>query len=230
MRRFCGERKGEGEKGRRGEGLPISLCFSTRQDSRLMVSSAHRFTRSPLHPFTPLSALRTPDSALRRGLTLLEVILALAILAGAVAAIGELVRTGLLSATDARDYTRAELYAETLMSQVVSGAMATGSVTSSPVENDPNYLYSMVTEEVPADQAGLIKISITVGRNQTSPKKPVQFTLVRWMVDPQMEADLAAQAQANAQANATAQSQSQQNSSSSSSSSNGASNSTGGQQ
>lgn len=136
----------------------------------------------------------------RRALSLLEVILAIAILAGAVAALGELVRTGLMNAADARDYTHAEMYAETVMSSIVAGAMPVSSVSNAPVEDNPNYSYSVVTEEAPAGQAGLLKISVTVARNQTSAKRPAQFTLVRWMVDPEMEAELAAQAQANAQA------------------------------
>ncbi len=150
-----------------------------------------------------------------QGLTLLEVILALAILAGSVAVLGELVRSGLLSAADARDYTRAELHAESVMSQVVAGAVPTGSMSNVPIEGDPNYVYSMLTEEV--DQAGLLSISVTVTRSQTTQRKPVEFTLKRWMVDPQMEMELATQAQANAQANAEAKSQAQQNASSNSS-------------
>jgi general secretion pathway protein I len=152
-------------------------------------------------------------TAERRGLSLLEVILAIAILAGAVAALGELIRTGLLNATDARDYTHAEMYAETVMSSIVAGALPVASVSNATLEDNPNYSYSIITEEAPSGPTGLLKISVTVARAQTSARKPAQFTLVRWMVDPEMEAELAAQAQANAQA-AQAQSQSQQNSSS----------------
>jgi prepilin-type N-terminal cleavage/methylation domain-containing protein len=159
---------------------------------------------------------------LRRGLTLLEVILALAIFAGSMAVLGELVRTGIRSAKDARDYTRAEIHAESIMSQVVAGAMQPGSVSNSPVPDDPNFVYSMSAGPVPTGQQGLLQIEVTVTRNVAMQQVPAEFTLVRWMVDPQMELNMATQAQANAQAaadaKAAAQTQAQQNSSTSSSS------------
>jgi general secretion pathway protein I len=136
-------------------------------------------------------------ASLQRGITLLEVILALAILAGSVAVLGELLRTGLLNAADARDFTRAEMHASSIMSQVVAGAITPESISMMPVEDDPDYSFSMAADQA---EQGLLRISVTVTRNQTPPKKPREFTLVRWMVDPQMEMNLAAQAQANADA------------------------------
>src|SRR5262249_36776221 len=76
---------------------------SARGSMVLCTSRAHLLTRSS--PQVPPPAFRLPpygsrsaSSVQRSAFTLLEVILALAILAGAVAAIGELVRVGLHNA------------------------------------------------------------------------------------------------------------------------------------
>ncbi|MCC7087063.1 MAG: hypothetical protein IT427_18845 [Pirellulales bacterium] len=152
-----------------------------------------------------------------RGLTLLEVILSLAILAGSVAVLGELMRTGMLSASDARDTTRAEIYASSIMSQVVAGALPLSSVSNASVSDDPNFVYSMTTGPVSAGQQGLLQVQVTVTRAIAPQKRPVEFSLTRWIVDPEMEFNLASQAQANtdaaAQEKAAQEQQQQQNSS-----------------
>jgi hypothetical protein len=103
----------------------------------------------------------------------------------------------MMNASDARDYTRSEMHASSIMSQVVAGAITPESISMMPVEDDPNFSFSIVADQA---EQGLLRISVTVGRNQTSNAKPPEFTLVRWLVDPQMEMNLAAQAQANADA------------------------------
>ncbi len=69
---------------------------------------------------TPHSALRTPHSCPPR-FSLLEVVLALAILVGAIAVTGELVRLGTLSAASARDLTQAQLICESKLAEITSG-------------------------------------------------------------------------------------------------------------
>ena len=56
------------------------------------------------------------------GFSLLEIVLALAILAGALAALGEVMRLGDQNAEAAGDETQAELLAESVMSELVVGA------------------------------------------------------------------------------------------------------------
>ncbi len=56
------------------------------------------------------------------GFSLLEVVLALAILAGALAALGEVMRLGDENASAAADETRAEMLAESVMSEILVGA------------------------------------------------------------------------------------------------------------
>ena len=57
----------------------------------------------------------------RRGFTLLEVILALTILAGAMAVLGEISRLAMQNATGARDLARAQLLAESKLAEIQAG-------------------------------------------------------------------------------------------------------------
>ncbi len=104
--------------------------------------------------------VRTPNQS---GFTLLEVILALAIMAGAVAVIGELTRTGLMNSQRARDLTRDELICESVMTQIVTGAIAASSATNVPFDDDPRWLYSIDVQS--SSQQGLLTVTVTVVRD-----------------------------------------------------------------
>jgi len=140
-------------------------------------------SRGALHSsfHIPHSALRTPHS----GFTLLEVILALAILAGAVAAIGELVRIGLHNADVARQLTRAEMLCESISDQVAAGAIAATSTSGVQCDDDPRFLYSIAVDQ--ANQSSLLTVQVTVVRDLPAEQHPVPFKITRWMVDPGIE-------------------------------------------
>ena len=126
----------------------------------------------------PHSALRTPHSAF----TLLEVMLALAILAGAVAAIGELVQVGLHNADVARQLTRAEMLCESISDQVAGGAIGASAVSAVQCDDDPRFLYTIAVDQ--ANQSGLLNVQVTVVMDMPPEKHPVPFKITRWMVDP----------------------------------------------
>jgi general secretion pathway protein I len=65
------------------------------------------------------------------GFSLLEVILALAILTGAVAVLGEIVRLGIRNAQVARDTTQAQLLCESKLAEITAGI-----IPSDPVPRD----------------------------------------------------------------------------------------------
>ncbi len=119
------------------------------------------------------------------GFTLLEVILALAIMAGATAIIGELTRNGLMSSQRARDLTRAELVCESVMTQIATGALAASSTSNVPYDDDTRWLYSIDVQA--AAQAGLLEVTVTAVRDAPAEQHPVPFQLKRWMVDPGIE-------------------------------------------
>lgn len=169
-----------------------------------LVRNAEFGTRSVRLPHSPLpiphSNLRSSQSKLRTAFTLLEVILALAILAGAMAAIGELVRGGLRNSREAADLTRAELIAQSIMAQIVTGAIYPEGANNVPVESYPGWVYSITIDSVGSQQS-LLLARVTVQRDLPSSSRPAQFTLDRWIIDP----DVIAQASLNQ----TNQSQSQ---------------------
>src|SRR5689334_19694257 len=96
----------------------------------------------------------------RRAFTLLEVILALAILGGAVAVLSEALRAAYRSAEAAEGYTRAELIAASTMSELVAGAAPLQSAQNVPCETDPAFAISIALNATPVD--GLVSVSVTV--------------------------------------------------------------------
>jgi type II secretory pathway pseudopilin PulG len=119
----------------------------------------------------------------------LEVILALAILAGAVAVLGEVARQGLETARIARDLTYAQFICDSLMAEVTSGIVYPESVDQVPVDqvSDPSqmgWVYSIDVESTEIE--GLVAVRVTVAQPLPEEKHPVRCSLVRWMQDPNM--------------------------------------------
>jgi type II secretory pathway pseudopilin PulG len=121
---------------------------------------------------------------------LLEVILALAILAGAMAVLGEISRMAMRNAIAARDLARAQLLAESKMAEILSGvsqpdAVENTAFVSSDYALDPSepaWLYSINSEST--DEDGLISVRVTVTREMPAGQHPVKFSIVRWLPDP----------------------------------------------
>ena len=148
----------------------------------------------------PVSHLRKA----RRGLTLLEVMLAIAIFGLSLVAIGELIRIGSVSAAAARDLTEAQRLCNNVMAEVGSGITLPEATSDTPIEGSEGWLYTI--ESTPLEeQDGMLKISVTVQQDPIQNAKPAKFTLVRWMTDPAAtEAAQAAAAEAEAAATAAA--------------------------
>ena len=114
----------------------------------------------------------------RSAFTLLEVIIALAILTGALAVLGELVRRGLDQRERARDLSRATLIAEAKMTEVVALATAGASrrrfqASAVETELDPSgsWLYSIELGDTGSPE--VLAVRITVERSKTGPRRPV---------------------------------------------------------
>jgi type II secretion system protein I len=151
--------------------------------------------RSALHaPRSTRSALRAqfiPRSALGvRGFTLLEVILALAILAGALVVLGELVRNGMRNAQTARDLSLAAVICEGKLGEISAGLVPTQGVRQSAIVEYPGWFLSVDNDGAagPAqpNQAGLLKLRVTVEQNPAVQRRPVRFTVTQWVRDPAM--------------------------------------------
>ena len=132
----------------------------------------------------------------RAGFSLLEVILAMAILAGAIAVLGEAGRLALRNAGYARDMAQAQLLCESKMAEIVTGIATPDAVDKTPFDAssslDPmeptvtGWLFSI--ENQATDEDGLISVRVTVTRDLPEAQHPIQFSLVQWMADPNYQA------------------------------------------
>ncbi|MDY0166965.1 MAG: type II secretion system protein [Thermoguttaceae bacterium] len=135
----------------------------------------------------------------RRGLTLLEVILALAILAGAVAVLSQVSWSGLENARLAGEVIAAQLMAESIMAELTTGILPLQPVSDQPVEHlsldwhevleasDDLGRWVATVEVSPAALDGLLHVAVTV-RDATPTGRAAESTLVRWRMDPNQEA------------------------------------------
>jgi general secretion pathway protein I len=135
----------------------------------------------------------------KRGFTLLEVMLALAILVGAIAVLGEFGRLGLRSAKTSRDLTRAEMLCESVMGEIAAGIILPepvqgvpvadptqgASVNNTQVDDTGPWVYSIDAKTI--DQDGLIAVTVTVSQDKPSVERPASFSLIRWIPDPGLE-------------------------------------------
>ncbi|MCU0958597.1 MAG: prepilin-type cleavage/methylation domain-containing protein [Pirellulaceae bacterium] len=126
-------------------------------------------------------------------MTLLEVILAIAILGGSLAVLGELVRVGTRSARAARVLSTAQLLAESLVAQLTAG-ITLAEPTSGIIEQFGGLRWQYVVQIEQVDQEGLLAVAVTVQEDVDPAQPAVSYMLVRWMIDPQTELDLEAAA------------------------------------
>jgi len=121
----------------------------------------------------------------RRGFSLMEVILSIAILAAATVLLGELTRFGMRNARTARDLTKAQLLCDSKLNEVVAGISAPDPVSGAKFDTtyDPEqeWTYS-IASGVLDDVTGLTAVTVTVNQDLPSSQKPVQFALTRWMI------------------------------------------------
>jgi type II secretion system protein I len=116
--------------------------------------------------------------------TLLEVILSLAILAGALAALGEVMRLADRSASTAEDETRAQILATSIVDELQAGARELTAVSQSPLEtgDDPPWVYSVEMQQTQYDE--LVSVRVLVQQDIEARLQPAKFELVRWMPNP----------------------------------------------
>lgn len=126
----------------------------------------------------------------KSGFSLLEVILALTLLGGAVVVLGQVCRLAMQNASATRDLGRAQMLCESKMAEVVSGITPPSSVGETPFDtstepelvDDPRWVYAI--DQVQTDEEGLISVKVTVKRDLPEAQHPISFSLVRWMLDP----------------------------------------------
>ena len=140
---------------------------------------------------TPVSFLPKRSAPGRNGYSLLEVILALAILAGSMAVLGEIVSIALRNSRAAADLTHAQLLCESKLAEISAGITPPKPVWSMPLEvavgdGETGWLYSI--EVIDVDEDGLVAVRVTVRHGLPSNKRPVECSLTRWVLDPEIDA------------------------------------------
>lgn len=124
----------------------------------------------------------TRNHQARTGLSLLEVLLAIAILGGAMIVITQLLNLGYRSAIEARMRTEAALLCDTKMAELAAGVLPLSGTSGEAIEENPNWNYSVSVEN--ASQVGLLAVTVTVAQNNVGNQTPMSLSIVRLMPDP----------------------------------------------
>lgn len=122
----------------------------------------------------------------RKGLTLLEVIVATAIFVGGMAILGQLLQLGLLAARANQKKTIAVLRGESKMEELSSGlVLLEASTEPIPFEDDWSWTWSILVEPTPVTGLVLVSLHVEHKENEEDELPDVDFDLTRLMVDPQ---------------------------------------------
>lgn len=136
------------------------------------------------------------------GFTLLEVILAIAILAVSLAAIGEIVRNSFNNTAGADESLRARMVAQSLIDQMKSGAaeiIDAGPMALPDTEAFGDWMVQVVVEPTTVEE--LVQVRVLVGADLQQGERPA-CELVRWFQNPEY-AQAAAAAAASTTESAT---------------------------
>ncbi|MEM6328749.1 MAG: prepilin-type N-terminal cleavage/methylation domain-containing protein [Planctomycetota bacterium] len=123
----------------------------------------------------------------RGGFTLLEVILAIGILAAAVAVVGEVTRLSYVNAELAAMEGDALIVAESVMAQIVAGLLDPAELPPTAWdEGDPSadamWQYSVAVTALEIDE--LLAVTVRVEEARPADKEPIAVSLTRWLLDP----------------------------------------------
>ena len=128
----------------------------------------------------------------RHGLTLLEVMIALAILVTSLAAIGELIRIGADAADRAGEITTAQFLCDSKLAEIKSGAFPAQSIGPLPFEifeTEEAWEYMVLVDATNTTDQGLLLVEVTVSQIREDGRLPVTVTLTTWMIDPMMDSE-----------------------------------------
>ena len=120
-------------------------------------------------------------SASRRGFSLMEVLLATSILLASSIALIELATIGRKQANAAYDLNQAQLLCQAKLDEIAAGVAPMNAVESQELEEDPEWLFSV--ELKPLRDRQLVSVAVSVFQEPQNARRPVRFTLVRWMPD-----------------------------------------------
>ena len=132
-----------------------------------------------------LPACLSAGSNRRRGLSLLEVILSIAILGSSMVVIGHLYNLGFRAARQAQFRGEANLLVDSIMAELAAGVLPAESTGSATIEHAPNWEYAIEIED--SLQPGLFLAQVIVKRVPESDIMPGGLAIVRFIPDPDYE-------------------------------------------
>jgi len=127
----------------------------------------------------------------RRGFSLLEILLSLAILGGSLAVLSRIVDTGISAAREARDLSIARMICQAKLSEVLLNSTAGFTPQSQALtqvdsfDSQSTTPFEFSVEVQPGELAGILLIRVLVeAQNPDGGALLARYSLVRWMIDP----------------------------------------------
>ena len=117
----------------------------------------------------------------RAGLSLLEVLVALAILLFSIVALNQMLNIGTSNAVDMQQHMQAAQLVQSKMAEVYCGAVPLTSVTDTPFDEDPDYTWSLDAQQ--NSLANLWNVTVTVTRSRGDGSK-METKLSQMIIDP----------------------------------------------
>lgn len=146
----------------------------------------------------PCSAGRDLSPDPRQGLTILEVLLALAIFLGAMISLGQLISTGSQASSRSQLQTEAVFRAESKLAEIIAGIEPMQASGPNPFMDDPTEQWSWTLELLESPHVDLLALSLTVTHVNNVERVNATHNLVRLVRDPQIYLDAALDAEATA--------------------------------
>ncbi len=128
----------------------------------------------------------------RSGLSLLEVVLALSILAVSAALLTQITKQATDNGLMAKRLSTAQMLCESKMSELLAGAIPLTPAGWTPITDSGrtgNWHYQVQTESAARPNMIGVRLSVTDQPDSTT-SNPELFFIVRWMIDPNMGLDV----------------------------------------
>jgi len=137
----------------------------------------------------------------RRGFSMLEILLALAILGGSLAVLSQIVGTGADSAAAARDLAMAQLICQSKLAETILTGTTPVTIPPTPTsapDSEATTAFSYAVEVAAAPTPGMLAIRVSVeAGGDNGGVSTASYSLTRWIIDPALGL---AQAEADAKA------------------------------
>jgi general secretion pathway protein I len=125
---------------------------------------------------------------MRRGFSLLEILLALAILGGALAVLSQIVGTGGQSSRSARELAMARMLCQSKLAELLVTGMTPVAVASTPLvspDSQSDTVFNYAVEVAPAPLQGMLAIRVSVqAEGETDGPAVATYSITRWIIDP----------------------------------------------